>query len=235
MEHFYFEYKIFVYIKMGKKKYSPVSKKPVPKSKRSGPYVWGYTNPLRIKKTRIHKRRGLSNIPQSAMSLIAQALHRNVGKLYMTSPRSVRSVLTPSMNVQRKIASLRGKLNFRGPLNTRYVTPAYIQIVRKLQQINTTPNSNYNRRGETSTGWHARRIQGMENFLGRLEFQSPGMYWNSRNNREYLYTRKGNLIALPNNPRGRTMTIARQLSVRPNGTLYFNLRKRRERQRTRRA
>ncbi len=213
-----------------------VKKTPVvPRKKRSGPYVWGYTNPLRRKKMRLHKRRGLLNVPQSAMNLIAQGLGRNVGKLYITSPRSVRSVLTPSMNLQRKIASLRGKLNFRGTVNTRYVTPAYIQLVRRLQQINRTPNNNYNRRGETSTGWHAMRIQGMENLLGRLELQAPGMYWNSRNNREYEYTNKGNLIALPNNPRAPYMTIARQLSVRPNGTLYFNLRKRRERQRTRRA
>lgn len=203
----------------------------VTRKKRSGPYVYEYVRrpgrSVPIKKMRSYKRRGLANVPQNAMNLIASQLGRNVGKLYITSPKNVRNVLQPSMNTQRKIAELRSKLNFR---LTRNVNPAYIQIVRRLQQINRTPDNNYEMRGNYSTGYHARRIQNMENLLARIQRQGNGMYRNHRKRYEF---NRGSLIAVPNNPRGVYITIAKGLSKRPNGSLYFNLRKRRERQRTR--
>lgn len=164
-----------------------------------------------------------SNLPLNFMRNVASKLpEKNVAMMYMASPKRFRYAIQPNMNKAKKIGTLKSKIGFRhGSVNTRSVNPAYIRIVRRLQELSPTNNN---------IGWHSRRIQNFMNTLARLELQGPGMYWNRRHNKEYEFT-KGNLIAVPNNPRAPYMTVGRQVSVRPNGTLYFNLRKRRERQR----
>lgn len=196
----------------------------IPTKKRSGPYVWEYVRPG--KKIRSHKMRGLANVPQSAMKLISNKLGgANVAKLFMTSPKHVRNVLKPNLKNHQLTAKLRNKIQY-----AREVTPDYIRIVRRLQQVNRTPNENYEMRGNTSTGWHVRRIKNMENLLGRLVLNGNGTYRNGQ--KRYDFNKKSrNLVAVPTNPRGVYVTIARGVSKRPNGTLYFNLRKRHDRQR----
>lgn len=177
---------------------------------------------------------GLANVPQSAMQLIASKLGgKNVASLYVTSPKYVRNVLKPKLNTQKKVATLRQKLGFNGTVNTRMVNPAYVQIVNRLKQINNTPNNNYYMRGEYGTGYHARRIQNLQNLLGRLEQTNTNYYRNRANpNKHYEFSKNGGqLVAVPVNPQGVYVTIARGLTKRPNGTLFFNLRKRRERSR----
>ena len=210
---------------MLKRKYSPLSLN-VKKQKRSGPYVWEYVRSpgasVPVKKMRSHKRRGLANVPQSAMNIISTQLGRNVGKLYLTSPKYVRSVLQPSMNTQHQIAKLRGKLT---PRFTRTVHPGYISIVRRLQEING--NNNFTRA-------HVNRIQRMQKILERLYNTSGrGRYSNNRNDRgNYVYHKKGGVLYFDPHDMRRIYKVAKGVSKRPNGTLFFNLRKRRERQRT---
>lgn len=214
-------------------------KKSVPKKKRSGPYVWVYSSPSKTKKRRAHKRRGLTNVPPSAMSIIANKLHRNVGSLYAASPKSVRNVLTPHMAHYKQVANLRSKIDpmLRTSVNTRTVNPGYIRIAQRLHQLNRTPNRNYEMRGEFSTGWHVRRVQSMMNLLRRLRQPlagDPDEYYNERNNRNFSYnSRSKTLIAQPRHPRGAWVTIARDLNRRPNGSMFFNLRKRHDRKRGR--
>lgn len=212
----------------------------VPRKARSGPYVWEYTSASKTKKMRAHKRRGLVSVPQSAMNMIANQLGKNVSKLYLTSPESVRNVLMPHMKRHKKVSNLRGKINImsRTALNTRRVNPGYIRIVRRLQELNRTPNENYERRGEYSTGWHSRRIQSMMNLLRRLgrpmPVGDPNQYYNATHNRTYHYEPKSkHLTVSPNHPRGVYVTVAKGLNRKPNGTLYFNLRKRHDRKRGR--
>jgi hypothetical protein len=128
------------------------------------------------------------------------------------------------MNKAKKIATLRSKLDFRGPVNTLRVNPAYIRVVRRLQELNNTPNNNYEKKDKTSTGWHARRIQRMQNLLDRLVLTNNGIYRNRNRNNNYYNFNKGSLTAVPRNrQRGVYVSVARGLSKRPNGSLYFNL------------
>jgi hypothetical protein len=179
------------------------------------------------------KKMSLANLPPGALNLIAKKLNaRSIASLYMTAPKHVRNVLKPNLNTYRKISNLRSKIGFRGSVNTRTVNPAYIQIVRRLQQINKTPNNNYEMRNEYSTGYHSRRIQNVQNLLGRLVMTNVGRY---RNGNSYYNFNKGSLVAVPRHGGGVYVTVAKGISKRPNGSLFFNLRKRRERQRRTRA
>lgn len=208
-----------------------------PKKKRSGPYIWEYSSASKIKKRRSHKRRGLSSVPQTAMSIIGSKLGKNVTKLYMTSPKSIRNVLKPNMNLQKKIFNLRSKINprtGRSSVNWRRVNPGYVRIVKRLQELNRTPNENYEMRGENSTGWYVGRVQSIMNLMRRLRqlVANANLYYNEVGNRNYQYSPKSKtLIAEPNNPRGVYVTIAKGVNRRPNGSLFFNLRKRKERKR----
>lgn len=176
----------------------------------------------------------LANLPQSALNLIAKKLKGgSIGPLYISAPSHMRNVIQPHFNkTRRNIENLRNKLTFRSRVNTRRVNPAYMRIVKRLQQINKTPNNVYEMRGNYGTGYHARRIQSMENMLGRLVMTNQGRYHNRNNNRYYNFS-KGSLVAVPRNPGGVYVTVAKGISKRPNGSLFFNQRKRRERQRTR--
>lgn len=180
------------------------------------------------------KRVNLANLPKNFLvNLVKKLPRKNAAMLAIASPRSnVRHALKPTMNKYKKIENLRRKISFRGNVNSLRVNPAYIQIVRRLQELNNTPNNNYEMRGNTSTGRHTRRIQAMQNLINRLQFQGANMYWNRRNNKNYEFNR-GSLIAVPNNPHRPYITIAKGLSKRPNGTLFFNVRKRHDRKRNR--
>lgn len=169
----------------------------------------------------------LANLPPNALSLIGSHLKgKNIASLYLTSPKYVRNIIKPNLNKQKKIGNLRNKLNFRSTVNTRIVNPSYIQIVKRLQQLNNTPNNVYEMRGNTGTGYHARRIKNMENMLGRLVMINQGRYHNRNNNRYYNFS-KGSLVSVPRTIGGVYITVAKGLSKRPNGSLFFNLRKRR--------
>lgn len=193
-------------------------------------------SPNNTSSKRVKTQPSLANLPKNFLvNLVKKLPRKNAAMLAIASPRSnVRHALKPTMNKYKKIENLRRKLNFRGNVNSFRVNPAYVQIVRRLQELNNNPNNNYEMRGSTSTGWHTRRIQNMQNLLGRLQRQGNNMYWNRRNDKEYEFNR-GSLIAVPNNPRRPYITIATGLSKRPNGSLFFNLRKRHDRKRSRRA
>lgn len=158
----------------------------------------------------------LANLPKNFLvNLMKKLPRKNTAMMYIASPRNVRYALDPTMKKYKKIENLRRKINFRGNVNSRTVNPNYIRIVRRLQQLNNTPNNNYD------LGWHTRRIQNMQNLLGRLRLNG-NQYLNDRNNRRYNYNKRS-LIAVPTNPRGVYMTVARGIKRRPNGSLYFNV------------
>lgn len=164
----------------------------------------------------------LANLPKNFLiNLMKKLPRKNAAMMYIASPRNVRYALKPNMNKYKKIENLRRKINFRGNVNSRTVNPNYIRIVRRLQQLNNTPNNNYELRGKTSTGWHTRRIQNMQNLIGRLRLNG-NQYVNDRTNKRYNYNKR-TLIAVPNNPRGVYVAVARGLKRRPNGSLYFNV------------
>ena len=161
----------------------------------------------------------LANLPPNALNLIAKKLKgESIGSLYISSPVHVRSAIQPHFNkTRRNIANLRQKITgFRGSVNTRTINPGYVRIVKRLQKLNKTPNNVYE------------RIQNMQNLLGRLVMTNQGRY---RNGNSYYNFNKGRLVAVPRNIGGVYVTVAKGISKRPNGSLYFNLRKRRERRR----
>lgn len=212
----------------------------VPRKKRSGPYMWEYIPATAKtwgprKKVRSRKRTfRTTNLPQSAINLIAFQLGRNIGRLHLSAPSQMRTVTQPHFNRQSKIEKLRRSINFRGPVNTRSVNPSYIQIVRRLHSLNRTPNENYNMRGELSTGYHMRRIQSMQNLLGRLQRQNNNGYVNATTGNLYTFnSRRGHLTSVPANPQQPSITIATGLKRRMNGTLHFNTRRRKQQLRNR--
>lgn len=163
-----------------------------------------------------------ANLPKNFMiNLMKKLPRKNATMMYIASPRNVRYALKPNMNKYKKIENLRRKINFRGNVNSRTVNPNYIRVVRRLQQLNNTPNNNYVMRGKTSTGYHIRRVQEMQNLLGRLR-RNGNQYVNDRNGRRYNYNR-GSLVSVPTHPSGVYVTIARGLKHKPNGRLYFNI------------
>lgn len=214
--------------------------KSVSRKKRSGPYMWEYRpatattwGPRKKVRSRLRTFR-TTNLPQSALSLIANQLGRNIGRLHLSSPSHMRSVTQPHFNRQRKVENLRRRINFLGPVNTRHVNPSYIQIVRRLQSLNRTPNENYNRRGELGTGYHVRRIQNMQNLIGRLQRQNNNGYINTTTGNLYTFnSRGGHLTHVPANPQQPYITIATGLKRRTNGTLHFNTRRRKQQIRNR--
>lgn len=208
---------------------------PITKKKRSGPYMWEYRSVAPStwgirKKVRSRKRifRG-ENLPQSVLNLISGQLGRNVGRLHVASPSHMRHVSQPHFNRQRKVEKLRNLI--RGRL-ARRINPSYIQIVQRLATLNRTPNNNYEMRNQTSTGWHTRRIQNMQNLLGRLQLQGTNRYYNAQRNNTYMFN-DGKLVFSPNDPRRPNITIAYGLKRRANGTLYFNTRRRKQQLRNR--
>lgn len=190
------------------------------------------TRSMKRKRVSSPAKMSLANLPPNALSLIAKKLKgESIGSLYISSPSYMRSAIQPHFNkTRRNIENLRQKITgFRGPVNTRIVNPGYVRIVKRLQQLNKTPNIVYEMRGNNSTGYHARRIKSMENLLGRLVMTNQGRY---RNGNSYYNFNKGSLVAVPRAVGGVYVTVAKGISKRPNGSLFFNMRKRHERQRT---
>lgn len=177
--------------------------------------------------SRSNSAKKLGNLPWNAITRHMSG--PNFISFYVSMPPNVRKQLDPIMQRYKKIATMRSKINFRGPINTRRVTPAYIHLVRGLSRINNRPNEYYESRGQTSTGYHTKRIQNAMNLLRRLRRTNEGFYVNNQNNgRRYQYN-KGVLTAVPRVGGGVYITVARGIKRTPGGRLFFKLNTKRSR------
>lgn len=172
----------------------------------------------------------LSSLPPNPILRIARNLsNQNALAFYMSVPKNVREVLKQDL-LRRK---LRHKLGYRGIAPQGYMTPGVIRIVKRLAEINNTPEENNERRGNRSVGEHVRRVQNSMNLLKRLK-RVPNYnnrYINKNRNQKYNF-KKGILQTVPRREgHSATRIVATGISKRPNGSLYFNLRKRHNRKR----
>ena len=177
----------------------------------------------------VKKRKRNVNLPPNVTQKVANFLNKNnFFKLYMASPKHMRNAMEPKRQKYIKVGRLRSKLTHD---ITRTINPTYIRIVKRLEELNNTPNNYYNLQGKVSTGWHSRRVKRMINNLNQLRpTADPSLYMHP-NGRYYNYNR-GSLSEVPTNPFGGFVEVAKGLRKNSaTGKLSFNMRTARERRR----
>ena len=148
-----------------------------------------------------------ANLPPNALNLIMRQLSpRNVASAQLALPKSTLRVSKP---VQR--GSKLKKILRNNGLN-RYVSPAYVQIVRGLSKYyknnNEPVNDNY------TVGYHKRRVNTSRAMLNSLVLGNNG-YYHTPGGNKYSFS-KGNLTTVVP-AGGASYTVMRGLKRTANG------------------